>query len=75
MGTVAPPQLVPDDIPKPEYYTNNQIPKNSTIGRIEIKTDKAIEHMRQSCGIAAKILKSCGNIVGVIIFAKFKETS
>lgn len=55
---------VPDNIIKPPYYEKlNQ--QSQSYGTIEIKNDEQIAGMRESCKLAANILKKCGNILKV----------
>lgn len=51
---------VPDHIDKPFYYETQDSSKSDTIGAIEIKSDEQIQRMRESCRLAANILKRCG---------------
>lgn len=65
-GNVFPELSVPDHIKKPEYYYEFTPPGcTSTFATPEIKTAADIEQMRESCKLAANILKSCQNIIKV----------
>lgn len=55
---------VPDHILKPKYYDVRNQPSR-TDGRIEIKNEDQIMKMRESCRLAANILKQCGKILKV----------
>lgn len=55
---------VPDYILKPKYYDVRNQPSR-TDGRIEIKNEDQIIKMRESCRLAANILKQCGKILKV----------
>lgn len=57
---------VPDHIIKPPYYETME-PTKQTLGKIEIKTDEQIWRMRESCKLAANILKSCSAVAKVSI--------
>lgn len=57
---------VPDHIVKPPYYETLGRPSR-TDGTIEIKDDEQIAGMRDSCKLAANILKKCGDVVKAII--------
>lgn len=57
---------VPDHIEKPNYYYEYCEP-GITSGTIEIKTNDQILYMRDSCKVAANILKNCQNYIKVII--------
>lgn len=58
--------IVPDNIDKPPYYETLNRP-SITNGKIEIKTNEQIKGMRESCKLAANILRRCGNILKVVI--------
>lgn len=62
---------VPDHIVKPPYYETLNKPSLTT-GTIEIKNEEQISFMRESCKLAANILKKCGDIVKVNKF-NFKK--
>lgn len=49
----------------PEYY-HRQMKSGSTLGEPEIKTSLAINKMRDSCRLAANILKLCKAIIKVL---------
>lgn len=55
---------VPAHIKKPHYYSKLNKP-SSLMGEIEIKNEEQINGMRQSCKLAANILKMCDDIVKV----------
>lgn len=55
---------VPDHIVKPPYYETLNKP-SLTSGKIEIKSDEQIAGMRESCRLAANILKKCGELIKV----------
>ena len=55
---------VPDHILKPKYYDVKNVPSR-TDGRIEIKNKDQIMKMRESCRLAANILKQCETILKV----------
>jgi methionyl aminopeptidase len=55
---------VPDHIVKPPYYEIPNKPSKTT-GRIEIKSEFQIAGMRESCKLAANILKKCSAIIRV----------
>lgn len=66
VGEVSPHRFdVPDHIDKPFYYETQGSSKNDTLGAIEIKTADQIERMRESCRLAANILKTCGKKIEV----------
>lgn len=56
---------VPDHIDKPFYYETQGSSKTDTIGDIEIKNSEQIQRMRESCKLAANILKLCGEKIEV----------
>lgn len=60
---------VPEHIKKPFYYFSQNKP-SSTIGKIEIKNEKQIEGMRNSCKLAASILQMCNDVVKVSVIQK-----
>lgn len=64
-GNVSPELSVPDHIVKPDYYHEFTPPGCTEYGVPEIKTSQDIEQMRETCKLAANILKSCHNIVKV----------
>uniref|UniRef100_A0A1I8PHN9 Methionine aminopeptidase n=1 Tax=Stomoxys calcitrans TaxID=35570 RepID=A0A1I8PHN9_STOCA len=64
MGNVSAEREVPEHILKPEYYYK-PMPPGFTLGEPEIKTCEQIEHMRNSCKLAASILKSCSDVIKV----------
>lgn len=57
--------IVPDHIIKPPYYETPNKP-SGTYGPIEIKNAEQIAGMRESCKLAANILKKCGQILKVM---------
>lgn len=65
-GNVSPELSVPDHIVKPDYYYEYTPPgcPDST-STPEIKTSEDIQQMRETCKLAANILKSCENIIKV----------
>uniref|UniRef100_A0A8D8GHJ0 Methionine aminopeptidase n=1 Tax=Culex pipiens TaxID=7175 RepID=A0A8D8GHJ0_CULPI len=56
LGQVSPERPVPEHIAKPKYYFVRNSPSSGE-GRPEIKTDRQIQGMRDSCKLAANILK------------------
>lgn len=54
---------VPDHIDKPPYYVTQQRPPDEK--EIEIKNAEQIQRMRESCKLAANILKKCGQEIKV----------
>lgn len=65
-GNVSPELLVPDHISKPDYYYEYRPPGSTESSTApEIKTSQDIEQMRETCKLAASILKSCHNIIQV----------
>lgn len=59
-GKVSPERPVPKHINKPSYYFVRNSPSSGD-GPPEIKTDSQIQSMRDSCKLAANILKkTCG---------------
>ncbi|XP_055711563.1 methionine aminopeptidase 1D, mitochondrial isoform X2 [Phlebotomus papatasi] len=63
-GKVSPERVIPSHINVPLYYKTPQMP-SSTLGEVEIKSEEVIARMRDSCKLAANILKDCGGIVQV----------
>lgn len=63
-GVVSDERNVPNYINKPQYYYKFLLP-TSTEGKIEIKNDMQINGMRNSCKLAANILKKCEKIVDI----------
>lgn len=63
-GNVSDEQHVPDHIVKPSYYFQYEPPR-MPVGFAEVKRDGQIEKLRESCRIAANVLKKCANIVQV----------
>lgn len=64
IGNVSAERQVPDHIVKPSYYYQAKNP-GYTLGEPEIKNHEQIQHMRDSGKLAAKILKSCGDIIKI----------
>lgn len=64
LGNVSMERDVPDHIPKPEYYYQHMAP-GFTLGEPEIKNSEQIQNMRNSCKLAARILRSCSEIIKV----------
>lgn len=65
-GNVSTELLVPDHIVKPDYYYEFTPPGSAEgTSRPEIKTSQDIEQMRETCKLAANILKSCHSIIKV----------
>ncbi|TMW44646.1 hypothetical protein DOY81_010275 [Sarcophaga bullata] len=64
IGNVSPERFVPYHIEVPDYY-HKEMGSSSTLGEPEIKSESQIIKMRDSCRLAANILKSCENIVKV----------
>lgn len=65
-GNVSPELSVPDHIVKPDYYYEFIAPGNrDNASAPEIKSLQDIEQMRETCKLAANILKSCENIIKV----------
>lgn len=65
-GNVSPELFVPDHIVKPDYYHKFKPPGSTeSSSSPEIKTAEDIEQMRETCKLAASILKSCQNIIKV----------
>lgn len=63
---------VPDHIDKPCYYETQKKPQDPSFGlSIEIKNDEQIQRMRESCKLAANILKKCGQEIKVAIIRMF----
>jgi len=54
---------VPDNIPRPSYYKTGE--PSESIPHPEIKNNKQIEGMRQSCRLAANILQAVGKSIKV----------
>jgi methionyl aminopeptidase len=63
---------VPDHIVKPPYYETLNKP-SITSGEIEIKSAKQIAGMRESCKLAANILKFVADIVRVSFVSSFVD--
>ncbi|XP_075152831.1 methionine aminopeptidase 1D, mitochondrial [Haematobia irritans] len=63
-GNVSAEREIPEHIVKPEYYYK-PMPPGYTLGEPEIKNPEQIENMRNSCRLAARILKSCHDIIKV----------
>lgn len=53
---VFPQKIVPDYIPKPVYHETG-IPDKPDPLFVEIKNDEQIQHMRNSCKMAANVLR------------------
>ncbi|KAI8122893.1 mitochondrial, Methionine aminopeptidase 1D [Lucilia cuprina] len=64
IGNISPERHVPNYINVPDYYHKAMGP-GSTLGLPEIKTELQIKKMRESCRLAADILKSCQEIIKV----------
>ncbi|XP_055377087.1 uncharacterized protein LOC129609192 [Condylostylus longicornis] len=64
LGNVSPERSIPNHIHKPDYYYEFMEP-GCTLGTPEIKSRKEIYSMRESCKLAARILKSCTEILKV----------
>jgi methionyl aminopeptidase len=62
-GSVSPQKQVPDYIPKPSYYVTGE--PSEVMEAPEIKNHRQILGMRESCKLAANILKRVGNYVKV----------
>lgn len=62
-GKVSPRRVVPDDIRKPSYYATG-LPSEAPQFP-EVKSESQIQKMRESCRLAANILKNVENIVQV----------
>lgn len=71
LGLVSAEQPVPEHIVKPDYYYDST-KTTVAFGEPEIKSPQAIERMRSSCRLAAKILKKCSDIVKVFIYFTLK---
>lgn len=65
---------VPEHILKPSYYYQYEPPSISE-GNIEIKRPGQVEKLRESCRIAANILKNCSNIVQVRVNGRCVATN
>lgn len=63
-GKVSPRKLVPDHIVKPSYFATG-VPTETVPDFPEIKNLEQIERMRDSCKIAANILKKIENWIQV----------
>ncbi|XP_005188974.3 methionine aminopeptidase 1D, mitochondrial [Musca domestica] len=64
IGNVSEEREVPEHIVKPDYYYK-PMPPGFTLGEPEIKNQQQIECMRNSCKLAAQVLKSCTDIIKV----------
>ncbi|XP_065356646.1 methionine aminopeptidase 1D, mitochondrial [Calliphora vicina] len=64
IGNVSQERVVPSNINVPDYYHQHMSP-GSTFGEPEIKNSLQIKQMRESCRLAANILKSCQDIIKV----------
>lgn len=62
-GKVSPRKLVPDHIPKPSYYLTGE--PTESIDHPEIKNVQQVQRMRDSCRLAANILKKVGHNIKV----------
>ncbi|KAJ6646083.1 Methionine aminopeptidase 1D, mitochondrial [Pseudolycoriella hygida] len=64
-GKVSPELSVPNHIVKPDYYYKFTPPGTSDGSSPEIKTFEDIQQMRETCKLAANILKSCQHIIKI----------
>lgn len=62
-GNVSPRKFIPSHIPKPSYYLTGE--PTESIDYPEIKNEQQIRRMRDSCLLAAKILKKIGENIKV----------
>ncbi|CAG9766341.1 unnamed protein product [Ceutorhynchus assimilis] len=62
-GKVSSRKTVPDHIPKPSYHLDGE-PKE-TIAYPEVKNAEQIQRMRESCKLAATVLKTIGESISV----------
>lgn len=63
-GEVKSSYEIPDHIVKPHYFYKLNDPPSFN-GLIEIKSQEQIQRIRESCKIAANILKKCHEVVKV----------
>lgn len=56
---------VPDHIKKPKYYYQYQPPDIFSSETAEIKGERKINKMRDSCRLAANILEKCSKLIQV----------
>jgi methionyl aminopeptidase len=64
---LSPERNVPETVVKPPYYFEMNRPSSHS-GKPEIKTIEQINKMRESCKLAANVLKKCDQIVAVRTF-------
>ncbi|XP_066143073.1 methionine aminopeptidase 1D, mitochondrial isoform X1 [Euwallacea fornicatus] len=62
-GNVSARKTVPDNIPKPSYWRTGQPMENITYP--EVKNEKQIQGMRDSCKLAANVLETVGKSVKI----------
>ncbi|GAB0099752.1 Methionine aminopeptidase [Sergentomyia squamirostris] len=63
-GKVSAERVIPEHINVPPYY-HTLDPPTTTLGEVEIKSSDVIAGMRESCKLAANILRDCSRIVQV----------
>lgn len=65
IGYVSPELTVSNHIIKPDYYSDPLFQGGSPLDHPEIKDAAAIAQMRNSCSLAASILRKCSDVIRV----------